>query len=71
MFKEIKDICPSCGAEELRPVQLGNDRDGWQFTGDFECDSCGGTFSPFVNEDRINYETQEVNELNNKEIYAS
>ena len=37
---EILDTCPSCGEEELRPIKIGNNKDGWSLTGDFECDSC-------------------------------
>jgi len=50
---EIKDICPQCGEEELRPVMLGNDKDGWQLTGDFECDNCDETFRPFNNSEEL------------------
>ena len=41
MWEEIVKICPDCNKAELRPVRLGNDRDGWEFTGDWECDDCG------------------------------
>ena len=51
MIEHIPEKCPHCGQEELRPVQLGNDRDGWQFTGEFECDNCDETFSPFEEHD--------------------
>lgn len=53
MFKEIIDTCPACGEEELRPIRLGNDKDGWQLTGDFECDDCGSNFRPFNNSDEL------------------
>jgi len=52
-WKEVSGFCPACGEEELRPIRLGNDKDGWQLTGDFECDSCGGNFRPFNNSDEL------------------
>jgi len=53
MSVEIIQNCPNCGEEELRPVYIGNDRDGWQLTGDFECDSCGSSFRPMNNSDEL------------------
>lgn len=50
---EILDTCPSCGEEELRPIKIGNNKDGWSLTGDFECDSCGETFVPQNNTDEL------------------
>ena len=40
MFKEKGTKCPACLQPELRPVLLGNDKDGWEDTGSFICDSC-------------------------------
>jgi hypothetical protein len=33
--------CPSCHEIEYRAVVIGNDKDGWDPTGEHECDSCG------------------------------
>ena len=80
-FREIIDTCPACNEEELRPIRIGNDKDGWQLTGEFECDSCGRVFQPINNSDEleevggeevypaddlIDFQTQEIKELNNK-----
>jgi len=52
-FREIIDTCPACNEEELRPIRIGNDKDGWQLTGEFECDSCGRVFQPINNSDEL------------------
>ena len=79
-FLETSDICPSCNEDELRPVQIGNDKDGWTLTGDFECDNCGRTFQTANNtdeleevgedvypeDDYVNYQREEIHELNTK-----
>ena len=39
MKEEIRE-CPNCHEEEFRPVLIGNDKDGWDKTGEWECDSC-------------------------------
>ncbi len=43
-MQEVKPAkCPKCADLEYRPLQIGNDQDGWQITNDWECDACGHT----------------------------
>ncbi|MBL7045378.1 MAG: hypothetical protein ISR98_02150 [Parcubacteria group bacterium] len=37
---ETVEECPSCKEEDFRPVLIGNDKDGWNKTGEWQCGSC-------------------------------
>ena len=67
MTQIAPDKCPDCGQQELRPTMIGNNKDGWEMTGDFECDGCGEEFHPLEHSAYKDYMTEEVANLNAKQ----